>query len=96
MTPEEFSDSLAGYNVPEHLQEGLMAYMTQRRPVGGFLTACLENDLCGAVGRAADMKIIEPVVRWLWNEVPAPAWGSKEAVAAWLAAKPGEGDGETT
>ena len=60
--------------------------MEDRQPVGGFLTAVLENDLMQAFGQAdqynlAALKEILIYVRW---EIPASCWGSPEKVQAHL------------
>lgn len=53
--------------------------------VGGFTTACLENDLREAVGRADvySLAALNVIVQLLYNEIPSPAWGSPEKVRAW-------------
>jgi hypothetical protein len=73
-------------NVPENLHEGLIAYMTERRPVGSFLTAVLSNDLQQAVTRADPItgRRLRETVLFLHNYAPAPSWGSPAAVTAWL------------
>lgn len=73
--------------VPEHLHRGLLAYFTERRPVGHFLTALLENNLVEAMRRADDESAValRRLVEFLWSHAPAPAWGSPENVRAWLA-----------
>jgi hypothetical protein len=84
-------DRLIESGVPFHLQEGLVEYFAARRPVGGFLTAVLRNDLMDACLRAADEETathLVHIIRFLVNYVPADAWGSQKAVDAWLAAHP--------
>jgi hypothetical protein len=73
--------------VPLTLHEGLTEYLAARRPTGGFLQAVLENDLSGAAMRAdPDNRLcLWEIVLFLHTYVPAPAWGSPEKVAAWLA-----------
>lgn len=73
-------------DVPERLHDGLVEYLVARRPVGGFLNAVLENNLALAVARAdPDMRAQLPaVVLFLANYASSKAWGSTEAVAAWL------------
>lgn len=73
-------------NVPEHLHEGLVAYLTERRPVGSFLHAVLANDLTQAITRADPISTLglRETVLFLLNHAPAPAWGSHEQVDAWL------------
>lgn len=53
---------------------------------GGFLQGVLYNDLSLAIGRADpyNLKTIRNIMYFVWNEVPSPAWKSKEAVYEWL------------
>lgn len=72
--------------IPEHMREGLRRYLDDGVPPGSFLHAVLANDLVEAFIRA------DPVNRgragdyaaFLWRHAPANAWGSHEAVAAWI------------
>ena len=48
----EYKVGLTKYGVPSHMHEGIVAYIETGRPVGGFLTALLSNDLMGALGKA--------------------------------------------
>ncbi len=82
--------------LPLAIQAGIDSYRYKHRPVGGFLTAVLENDLCGSLMRAdpdSRAALLE-IVQHLHNEMPGDAWGSKEKVKAWLAH--GGEDGEQT
>lgn len=69
------------------LIESLRQYRDEGWPVGDFLRALLSNDLLEAVGRADHHNIwLLPIyVGFLYNEMPSPAWGSREKVDAWLA-----------
>ena len=72
--------------VPMHLREGLFHYVTAYRPVGGFLTAFLSNDLMGAAG-AADPESGHSLFRialFLRNYAPEECYGSPRKVEAWL------------
>lgn len=73
-------------DVPATLHDGLTEYVAARRPTGSFLRAVLENDLKEACMRADDVNRwhLVDIVRWLNADVPSPAWGSPDAVAAWL------------
>jgi hypothetical protein len=65
---------------------GLRDYVEKRVPTGGFLRAVLESDLFGALGKAdlSNRAAIYPICELIYNELPAPCFGSKERVAAWL------------
>lgn len=72
------------------LLAGLERYVKGHVATGGFLRACLENDLTGAVLRADEesLEALPRIVRWLHDEAPGNCWGSAEAVAKWLAMAP--------
>lgn len=72
-------------DVPTNLHEGLVNYISSRRPVGSFLMAVLENNLKEAVLRADPLTArgLRQLVLFLHNYAPAPCWGSPEAVEAW-------------
>lgn len=80
--------NFAGLAMPESLIASLSRYSTEHVATGGFLKAVLENDLCEAVCRAdqSNFQLLPVIVRYVYNELPSPCWGSKEKVAAWLAA----------
>jgi len=75
--------------IPERILESLKAYAETRRPTGGFLQAVLENNLSEAFGRAdiENRKCIFEIVNYVYNELPAPCWGSPKKVKEWLADK---------
>jgi hypothetical protein len=73
--------------VPTHLQSGLLAYLTERRPTGDFLKAVLENDLAQASLRESpggEASGLRPLVVFLHNYVPPNAFGSPAVVQQWL------------
>ncbi len=74
-------------DVPVSLHTGLIEYVASRRPTGSFLHAVLSNDLREACVRADYVNrwhLVE-IVAFLNGYVPSPAWGSPDAVTAWLA-----------
>jgi hypothetical protein len=73
--------------VPASLHNGLVEYFAARRPTGSFLRACLANDFSQACLRAdPDNRFyFVEIARFLIFYVPSTAWGSTEAVDAWLA-----------
>ena len=77
---------LADCEVPGGLRDGLIHYVAERRPVGHFLTAVLENNLREAMARAdSDSRAkLYQIVFFLYNYTPAPCWGSVQNVNEWL------------
>jgi hypothetical protein len=72
--------------VPEHLHEGLIAYILDGRPTGGFLQAAISGDLFQSVARG-DLRSqagLANLVIFLVNHAPAGAFGSYEAYASWV------------
>lgn len=84
-TRAEISDKLWLRDVPEHLHEGLIEYIVDGRPVGGFLQAVLENDLLEAFGRADHESAagLQNLCAFLYNDAPSACFGSPEFVRAW-------------
>jgi hypothetical protein len=94
----EREEAIAAFDdcgVPRHIREGLIAYCTERRQVGGFLTAVLSNDLGESVARAdhENAANLPGIVRWLYWHAPGDSWGSPERVKAWLSGRSAK-DGE--
>ena len=52
---------------------------------GDFLTAVITNDLKNAVTYADDMNrlLLSEIVKWCYNNIPAPCWGSMEIAKKW-------------
>ena len=75
--------------IPEWIRESLTAYVQTGRPTGGFLQACLENDLVGAIGRADEnsYRVLGNIVSWIYNRAPGLCWGSREIVEDWQIAR---------
>jgi hypothetical protein len=75
--------------VPTKILEGLYNYGKHGYPLGGFLTAVVCNDLREACMRADDVNrhLIFEIVNYIYNEIPAPSWGSSDKVQAWLLMK---------
>lgn len=68
------------------IQEALERFVQQRVPLGDFLTAVLENDLMGAMGRADtdNLQNLPAICAYVYNEMPSPCHGSRAKVEAWL------------
>lgn len=69
------------------MRQGLETYLDHGQLPGNFLTALLRNDLRDFYARAdeTNMHLGLSWVRWMHNEFPGNAWGSKEAVEKWCA-----------
>lgn len=88
------SDHTSGYyfqqwRIPPYMLAGLIRYVEDGQPPGGFLRAVLENNFVEAAGRADDHNLanLAAYAAWLHNEAPLGAWGSPAKVAAWLKQK---------
>lgn len=75
--------------IPEHCRAGLRRYIEEHQPVGGFLTAVLENDLKRAVRNAdgVNRARIADYIVFLYTYAPVGCYGSKEIVSEWLGEK---------
>lgn len=74
--------------LPDHMHASLVEYIERGSAVGGFLEALLSNDLKQTCIRADsdNVEIIGLYVNWLYDNAPAPCWGSAKKFAAWQAA----------
>ena len=72
--------------IPAHTKAALDRYVNDRLLPGGFLTAVLSNDLFGAVGSAdsENLAALPEIVRYVYNELPANSWGSKDKIWRWV------------
>jgi hypothetical protein len=68
-----------------NIREALDAWGRESFPVGGFLTAVLENNLSEALGRADEQNLqtIFHIVAYVYNELPSECWGSPDKVFKW-------------
>jgi hypothetical protein len=71
--------------IPGHTKEAIDAYVETGAPLGGFLTAVVENDFMKAVVRADDENFphLKAIAKYLYNRVPSAAFGSPENVSKW-------------
>jgi hypothetical protein len=83
---EHLRQALTRSDVPFSLHDGLIEYFADRRPTGRFLQACLENNFAEACVRADvyNRARLADLAMFLCNYVPQTAWGSPDAVHAWL------------
>lgn len=72
--------------IPSHLKGALDRYVEHGIPPGGFLTACLENNLSEAIGRADEISygVLREIMAYLYNDVPSRCWGSPRSVESWM------------
>lgn len=72
--------------LPEHMQEPMKRYLEQERQPGGFLLACLSNNLCQAFAQAdhINQHRLKDIVQFLYWEAPSPSWGNPDKVKAWM------------
>lgn len=71
--------------IPERIKMAMDYHVSRGQACGGFVTAVLENDLCGALFMAdsESFAAMLEIARYLYNEMPEPCWGSKEKVQQW-------------
>lgn len=76
-------------HLPERFRPGIERYLKYGVVPGDFLTAVLCNDLFGAFAKADDQSLVElhGLVGWCYHELPHDAWGSRERVIAYRAAR---------
>jgi hypothetical protein len=72
-------------HVPDTLHGGLERYLLDRILPGGFLQACLCNDLAEACRRADPVNVhhLAPIIEFLEGYASPDAWGSRDHVLAW-------------
>ncbi len=71
--------------VPEHLHDGMVAYFVDGITPGGFFTAVLCNDLCGAFerGDTHSLNYIRALITYMYQYPPSTCWGSVARMVAW-------------
>lgn len=72
--------------LPYGLVDSIQAYVETGRPVGSFLEAVISNDLSESFGRADhnNRHRMFDIVSFIYNEMPAPCWGSKKKYEMWI------------
>lgn len=75
-----------GMGVPVHDHQGIVDYLVDGVPLGGFLKAVAKNDLKQAITHAdsSNLKNLVAVVSWFYNEAPSASWGSEERYEQWV------------
>lgn len=71
--------------VPHHIRHGILNYVFDGVPAGGFVTAMFANDLIEAVGRADHINEghIVGIARWITWYAPRSCWGGYDIVKGW-------------
>ncbi len=72
--------------LPEHMRPGAKRYVEEGKRPGGFLDAVLCNNLALA-HRLADSDnryILHVYAEWMYNDIPASCWGSRQIVFSWI------------
>ena len=69
----------------ESTLQALTMHRDQGKPVGGFVTAVLENNLVQAICYADEdnLRDIVEITKWVYQEMPGGAWGSPSKVRGW-------------
>jgi hypothetical protein len=71
--------------IPPLIKEAIDKHVREGKPCGHFVTAVLENNLVEAIVHADETNLdnIYDIVRYCYNHIPSPCWGSVEKVQAW-------------
>ena|SRR5688572_19278118 len=71
--------------VPEHLHDGIVAYLVDGITPGGFFTAVICNDLRGAFERGDTLSLnhMRAIMAYMYSCPPSVCWGSVERMVAW-------------
>lgn len=74
------------YPIREDLLGALERHLNNGIMPGSFMTTVLENNLHQAVGRAdhENLPNLHNIVGYVYNNIPAPAWGSPGKVKAYV------------
>lgn len=70
----------------QDIKDAIDRYANTGCPLGGFLTAVMENNLMEAFCRADEdnTRDMREIVAYVYNEIPGPCHGSPEIVAEWI------------
>lgn len=79
--------------IPPHTLQSLNDYALKGWQPGGFLIACLANDLMGAFGMADanNMAALRHITGYIYNCMPSTCHGNSDRVAEWINAGGAEG-----
>lgn len=75
----------AAQSLPVSIYQSLLLWVEHGTMPGGFLRACLENNLAGAVNRAdpESLAALRQIVTYIYWEIPGNCWGSPAKVMLW-------------
>jgi hypothetical protein len=70
----------------EDVKRTIDDYVIKRYQPGSFIRSVLENDLMGAFAKADEDNILDmhQIVKYVYNNLPSAAWGSRDIVDRWL------------
>ncbi len=76
-----------GMRIPDRMAIKIDEYIQAGGPLGGFLTAVFENNFVDACCKAdpENRAILLAYAHYVYNEAPAPCWGSPDKMEAWWA-----------
>lgn len=74
--------------IEPRFRESIDLFVSHGYLPGNFLAAVMANDLKESIARADEAALanLPHIVAYLYNEVPASAWGSYATLAAWFGA----------
>lgn len=80
-----FRKALLDSRVPPHLHEGLLGWIEQGTPPGGFLEAVIQNDLVRAISKADEgsYRQLRDLIYFLTNHAPYGSFYAKDAIHNW-------------
>lgn len=75
------------FEIRPDMVKAIRLYVDKGFEPGDFLTAVICNNLSEAIGRADsdNMRNLPAFVAYFYNECPAPCWGSRAKMDAWIA-----------
>jgi hypothetical protein len=82
----DFHGCATAEGVPAYLVRDLWQYLRAQVRPGDFMLAVLANDLFSAIQYADPIaaQSLRGIVRFIYLNLPARCWGSREAVNDWL------------
>ena len=80
-----YLEKMDAIGIPEHMRNDLVNYIVDGVSTGGFLKAVIKNNLIDTYGTAdgTNEKHIKAYADFLYNVMPATAFGSQERYEMW-------------